>query len=55
MTIVLVHGAWADGSCRQNVILPYEKKVLRFCGRMDGGENQRKSRVAVTNEIDPIR
>ena len=23
-TIVLVHGAWADGSCWSNVILPLE-------------------------------
>jgi pimeloyl-ACP methyl ester carboxylesterase len=27
-TIVLVHGAWADGSCWQNVILPLRKKGL---------------------------
>jgi pimeloyl-ACP methyl ester carboxylesterase len=25
-TIVLVHGAWADGSCWQNVILPLQKE-----------------------------
>jgi pimeloyl-ACP methyl ester carboxylesterase len=28
-TIVLVHGAWADGSCWQNVILPLRKEGLR--------------------------
>jgi pimeloyl-ACP methyl ester carboxylesterase len=28
-TIVLVHGAWADGSCWQNVILPLRKERLR--------------------------
>ena len=28
-TIVLVHGAWADGSCWQNVILPLSKEGLR--------------------------
>jgi pimeloyl-ACP methyl ester carboxylesterase len=28
-TIVLVHGAWADGSCWQNVILPLCKEGLR--------------------------
>ena len=27
-TIVLVHGAWADGSCWQNVILPLRKEGL---------------------------
>ena len=37
-TFVLVHGAWADGSCRQNVILPLRKARLRLSGRMDGGE-----------------
>jgi pimeloyl-ACP methyl ester carboxylesterase len=28
-TIVLVHGAWADGSCWRNVILPLEQRGLR--------------------------
>jgi pimeloyl-ACP methyl ester carboxylesterase len=28
-TVVLVHGAWADGSCWQNVILPLERLDLR--------------------------
>lgn len=28
-TIVLVHGAWADGSCWNNVILPLEKEGLK--------------------------
>jgi pimeloyl-ACP methyl ester carboxylesterase len=28
-TIILVHGAWADGSCWRNVILPLEKRGLR--------------------------
>jgi pimeloyl-ACP methyl ester carboxylesterase len=28
-TIVLVHGAWADGSCWQNVILPLRKEGLQ--------------------------
>jgi len=28
-TIVLVHGAWADGSCWQNVILPLQNKGLQ--------------------------
>ncbi len=28
-TIILVHGAWADGSCWRNVILPLEKQGLR--------------------------
>jgi hypothetical protein len=28
-TIVLVHGAWADGSCWQNVILPLREKGLK--------------------------
>lgn len=28
-TIVLVHGAWADGSCWSNVILPLRKEGLR--------------------------
>jgi pimeloyl-ACP methyl ester carboxylesterase len=27
--VVLVHGAWADGSCWQNVILPLRKKGLK--------------------------
>jgi hypothetical protein len=27
-TIVLVHGAWADGSCWQNVIMPLRKEGL---------------------------
>jgi pimeloyl-ACP methyl ester carboxylesterase len=27
-TIILVHGAWADGSCWRNVILPLEKQGL---------------------------
>jgi len=28
-TIVLVHGAWADGSCWRNVILPLERQGLK--------------------------
>jgi len=28
-TVVLVHGAWADGSCWQDVILPLEREGLR--------------------------
>lgn len=28
-TIVLVHGAWADGSCWQQVILPLRKEGLQ--------------------------
>jgi pimeloyl-ACP methyl ester carboxylesterase len=28
-TIVLVHGAWADGSCWQNIILPLRKEGLK--------------------------
>lgn len=28
-TIVLVHGAWADGSCWSNVILPLERKGMK--------------------------
>jgi hypothetical protein len=28
-TIVLVHGAWADGSCWDKVILPLRKEGLR--------------------------
>jgi pimeloyl-ACP methyl ester carboxylesterase len=28
-TIILVHGAWADGSCWRNVILPLEKHGLK--------------------------
>ncbi|MGA9471535.1 MAG: alpha/beta hydrolase [Terriglobales bacterium] len=28
-TIILVHGAWADGSCWRNVILPLEKHGLQ--------------------------
>ena len=28
-TVVLVHGAWADGSCWQNVILPLQHQGLR--------------------------
>jgi pimeloyl-ACP methyl ester carboxylesterase len=28
-TIMLVHGAWADGSCWQNVILPLQKEGFR--------------------------
>jgi pimeloyl-ACP methyl ester carboxylesterase len=28
-TIMLVHGAWADGSCWQNVILPLRKEGLK--------------------------
>ena len=27
-TVVLVHGAWADGSCWQNVILPLREEGL---------------------------
>jgi hypothetical protein len=29
VTIVLVHGAWADGSCWQNVIPPLRKEGLK--------------------------
>ena len=28
-TVVLVHGAWADGSCWSNVILPLERHRLK--------------------------
>jgi pimeloyl-ACP methyl ester carboxylesterase len=28
-TVVLVHGAWADGSCWRNVVLPLQKRGLR--------------------------
>jgi pimeloyl-ACP methyl ester carboxylesterase len=28
-TVILVHGAWADGSCWRDVILPLERKGLR--------------------------
>jgi hypothetical protein len=28
-TIILVHGAWADGSCWHNVILPLRKEGLK--------------------------
>src|SRR5580658_11252659 len=28
-TVVLAHGAWADGSCWQNVILPLRKEGLK--------------------------
>jgi len=28
-TIVLVHGAWADGSCWKEVILPLERQGLK--------------------------
>src|SRR5215831_7592795 len=28
-TIVLVHGAWADGSCWKDVILPLEGQALK--------------------------
>jgi pimeloyl-ACP methyl ester carboxylesterase len=28
-TVVLVHGAWADGSCWQNIILPLRKEGLK--------------------------
>ena len=28
-TIVLIHGAWADGSCWRNVILPLQKEGLK--------------------------
>jgi len=28
-TIVLVHGAWADGSCWQNIILPLQQEGLK--------------------------
>ncbi len=32
-TIVLVHGAWADGSCWRNVILPLQQEGLKVtCG-----------------------
>jgi pimeloyl-ACP methyl ester carboxylesterase len=29
VTVVLVHGAWADGSCWQNVILPLKRQGLK--------------------------
>jgi hypothetical protein len=29
-TIVLVHGAWADGSCWQHVIMPLRREGLRY-------------------------
>jgi pimeloyl-ACP methyl ester carboxylesterase len=29
-TIVLVHGAWADGSCWQNIIPPLRKEGLKI-------------------------
>jgi pimeloyl-ACP methyl ester carboxylesterase len=29
-TVVLVHGAWADGSCWQNVILPLQRHGLKI-------------------------
>ena len=28
-TVILVHGAWADGSCWQNIILPLRRQGLR--------------------------
>ena len=28
-TVILVHGAWADGSCWQNVILPLQGEGLK--------------------------
>jgi pimeloyl-ACP methyl ester carboxylesterase len=28
-TIILVHGAWADGSCWRNIILPLERRGFR--------------------------
>jgi pimeloyl-ACP methyl ester carboxylesterase len=28
-TVVLVHGAWADGSCWRDVILPLERQGLK--------------------------
>jgi pimeloyl-ACP methyl ester carboxylesterase len=28
-TVVLVHGAWADGSCWSNVILPLQRQGLK--------------------------
>jgi len=28
-TVILVHGAWADGSCWQNIILPLRKEGLK--------------------------
>ena len=28
-TVVLVHGAWADGSCWRNIILPLRKEGLK--------------------------
>ena len=28
-TIILVHGAWADGSCWRNIILPLEQRGLQ--------------------------
>jgi pimeloyl-ACP methyl ester carboxylesterase len=28
-TVILVHGAWADGSCWRDVILPVERQGLR--------------------------
>jgi hypothetical protein len=36
-TVVLVHGAWADGSCWQNVILPRRfRKRFRREERVNG-------------------
>lgn len=29
VTVVLVHGAWADGSCWQNIILPLKRQGLK--------------------------
>lgn len=30
-TVVLVHGAWADGSCWKDVILSFERQSLKVC------------------------
>ena len=52
-TIVLVQGAWADGSCRQDVILPLRKEGLEVF-RSDGRRRKSKeSRVAVTTKLTP--
>jgi hypothetical protein len=31
--VVLVHGAWADGSCWKELILPLERQGLKSCLR----------------------
>jgi hypothetical protein len=37
--IVLVHGAWADGSCWQNIILPLRKEGLKVTCPMTLGRS----------------